>query len=119
MRDEYELTDSIQILIDYDYPVRIANVVEWDVNLTFVDDLIRCCVHQLKKLGETSLVGEGCSLAEGVELVDTVIGDNVTIPGPMPVSKLVVARLPSAGAVRPRMLWSLTVKLTVDWPGML
>ena len=31
MRDEYELTDSIQILIDYGYPVRTANVVDWDV----------------------------------------------------------------------------------------
>lgn len=90
MRDEYELTDSIQILIDYDYTVRVANVVEWDVNLTYVDDLIRCCVHQLKKLGETSLVGEGCDLAEGVELVDTVIGDNVAIPGPMRLERCVV-----------------------------
>ena len=90
MRDEYELTDSIQILIDYDYPVRIANVVEWDVNLTYVDDLIRCCVHQLKKLGKPSLVGEGCTLAEGVELIDTVLGDNVTIPGPTRLERCVV-----------------------------
>ena len=79
MRDEYELTDSIQILIDYEYPVHVAPVVRWDVNLTYVGDLIRCSVHQLAVLGKTSLVGEGCSLAEGVELVETVLGDGVTI----------------------------------------
>ena len=79
MRDEYELTDSLQILIGYEYPVHVAPVVRWDVNLTYVGDLIRCSVHQLAVLGKTSLVGEGCSLAEGVELVETVLGDGVTI----------------------------------------
>jgi dTDP-glucose pyrophosphorylase len=34
LRDEYELTDSIQILIDLDYSVRAATVVEWDMNIT-------------------------------------------------------------------------------------
>lgn len=90
MRDEYELTDSIQILIDYDYPVRVADVVEWDVNVTYVDDLIRCSTHQLKKLNKASLVGAGCSLAEGVELVDTVVGDHVTIKGPARLERCVV-----------------------------
>lgn len=79
MRDEYELTDSIQILIDYDYPVRIAEVVEWDVNLTYIGDLIRCSTHQLRKMNRESVVGEGCALAEGVKLVETVVGDHVTI----------------------------------------
>jgi dTDP-glucose pyrophosphorylase len=79
MRDEYELTDSIQILIDYGYPVRVAPVVEWDMNITYIGDLIACCVFELRKRGLNNLVGQGCSLAPGVELVDTVLGDGVTI----------------------------------------
>lgn len=79
MRDEYELTDSIQILIDYEYPVHVADVVEWDINLTFISDLIHCCAHELAKKGIESLVGEGCSIAEGTELINTVVGNGVTI----------------------------------------
>ncbi len=90
MRDEYELTDSIQILIDYELTVRSSAVVQWDMNITFIDDLIDCCTHQLKKLGQTSLVGDNCSIADGVELVDTVIGNGVTIKSPTKLERCVV-----------------------------
>ncbi len=90
MRDEYELTDSIQILIDYEYPVHVAAVVDWDINLTFVGDLIYCCSHERAKKGVTSIVGEGCSIAEGTELVNTVVGNNVTIEQPIRLEDCVV-----------------------------
>lgn len=90
MRDEYELTDSIQILIDYEYPVRIAPVVEWDVNLTFIKDLIDCCVRELHARGETSLVGENCQIAPGATLVDSIIGDGVRIDHPVRLERCVV-----------------------------
>lgn len=90
MRDEYELTDSIQILIDYEYPVHVAEVVQWDINVTFIGDLIHCCTHELQKMGETSIVGNDCSIADGVELVDTVIGNNVTIEHPIRLEQCVV-----------------------------
>ncbi len=90
MRDEYELTDSIQILIDYDYPVHIAPVVQWDMNLTYIDDLIACCVHQLHQNNQTQLVGDNCNLASGVTLTDTVLGDHVTITHPIHLERCVV-----------------------------
>jgi len=103
MRDEYELTDSIQILIDYEYPVRVAPVVEWDMNLTFIGDLIECCVHELRAQGETRLVGDGCAIAEGTELADTVLGDGVVIERPARLERCVVlpgARLESGQDLR-------------------
>jgi len=90
MRDEYELTDSIQILIDYELPVRIAAVVEWDVNITYTQDLIDCCLHQLRKLGKPSLAGDGCTVARGAELVDTVLGDRVAVRKPVRLERCVV-----------------------------
>jgi len=90
MRDEYELTDSIQILIDYEYQVRTAQVVEWDMNITYTHDLIDCCVHQLNKLGKRFLVGGDSTLVDGVELVDTVVGDCVTISRPVVLRRCVV-----------------------------
>lgn len=103
MRDEYELTDSIQILIDYEYPVRIARVVEWDMNLTYIGDLIACSVFELGKRGVRSVVGEGCRLVEGVELVDTVLGDGVEIMRPVRLERCVVldhVRLEDGGEYR-------------------
>jgi len=90
MRDEYELTDSIQILIDYEYPVRVAPVVEWDMNITFIGDLLECCVHQLHGTGRSKLVGQDCRVAEGVELIDTVLGDGVEIDAPARLERCVV-----------------------------
>lgn len=90
MRDEYELTDSIQILIDYEYPVHIAEVVNWDINVTFIGDLIHCCTHELGKLNAASVVGENCTIAEGVELVNTVVGNGVTIEHPVRLEECVV-----------------------------
>jgi dTDP-glucose pyrophosphorylase len=90
LRDEYELTDSIQILIDYEYAVRTAAIVEWDMNITFIGDLIQCSRHELAKAGKLSLVGANCSLADGVELKETVIGDRVTIPAAVTLERCVV-----------------------------
>lgn len=90
MRDEYELTDSIQILIDLECPVRVASVVEWDVNITFIGDLITCCTRQLKVLGKSHLVGEGCSIPDGVTLIDSVLGDHVVVEQPMTFERCVV-----------------------------
>ncbi len=90
MRDEYELTDSIQILVDYDYPVRVAPVVEWDMNVTYVGDLVRCSMRVLDRLGTHSLMGDRCKLAAGVELVNSVLGDDVIVAGPARLERCVV-----------------------------
>jgi dTDP-glucose pyrophosphorylase len=90
MRDEYELTDSIQILIDYDYPVKAVEAVQWDINVTFIGDLIRCCQHEMVKQNQTSIVGEDTNLHDGVELMDSVVGDGVTISGPIRLERCVV-----------------------------
>ncbi|GMV99790.1 MAG: hypothetical protein AMXMBFR84_09290 [Candidatus Hydrogenedentota bacterium] len=90
MRDEYELTDSIQILIDYEYPVHAAPVVDWDVNVTYPSDLIQCTMRQLRKLNVTHMVGADCRMADGVKLVDTVVGDRVAISKPVTLERCVV-----------------------------
>lgn len=99
MRDEYELTDSIQILIDLEYPVRSETVVRWDMNLTFIGDLVTCCVHELGRRGLRSLAGANCEIGAGVELIDTVAGDGARIPGPSRLERCVV--LPGAPPLPP------------------
>lgn len=90
LRDEYELTDAIQILIDLEYPVRISPVVQWDMNVTYIGDLIACCVRRLRAEGRTCLVGQDAQIAEGAELVDTIIGERAIVRNPIRLERCVV-----------------------------
>jgi dTDP-glucose pyrophosphorylase len=103
MRDEYELTDSIQILIDYEYSVRIAPIVEWDMNITWIRDLIACCRRELERMNRPFLVGENCAIDGNAELIETVAGDNVRITAPVRLERCVVlsgALIDSPGTLR-------------------
>jgi NDP-sugar pyrophosphorylase family protein len=90
MRDEYELTDSIQILIDLEYPVDAVPVVQFDMNVTFIRDLITCCQTEMARRGVRQVIGEGCQVHPGARLEGTVLGDNVTITEGVSLERCVV-----------------------------
>jgi NDP-sugar pyrophosphorylase family protein len=90
MRDEYELTNSIQILIDDGHPVAVAEVVARDVNLTYPADLLRCNLESLSLRGQTTLIGDGCELPLGVRIERSVIGDGVRVEHPIRIADAVV-----------------------------
>jgi len=79
MRDEYEITDSIQIFIDDGYPVFVAESVEDDINITFPEDLLVCNYLELKKRGLKNIIGEKSVLPDGCDVIDSVIGSNVQV----------------------------------------
>lgn len=109
MRDEYELTDSIQLLVDWDYGVRVADVVKWDINLTYLNDLIVCCRRQLQRMGKDAMVGARTTLADGVVLRETVVGDDVVIEAPVTLERCVVlagTRITEAGEFHDRVFFA-------------
>jgi dTDP-glucose pyrophosphorylase len=79
MRDEYELTTSIQILIDSGYALRAAEVVDWDYNITFPSDLLDCNFKVLAHAGQRNAVAESARLPDGVRLEGAVIGERVVV----------------------------------------
>jgi dTDP-glucose pyrophosphorylase len=90
MRDEYEITDSIQVMIQDGYPVRPANCVLEDVNLTVPADLLRCnLVHASRVPGE-SLLGPNHRLNEQVQIQNSIIGANVTVKHPIRIANSVI-----------------------------
>jgi dTDP-glucose pyrophosphorylase len=76
MRDEYEITDAIQIFIDDGYRVRAARVIRDDLNLSYPADLLDV---NLKLLGDRSHVGANVHLAPGCTVERSVIMDGVTV----------------------------------------
>ena len=85
LRDEYEITNSIQILIDDGYPVYPAEVVEWDMNLTLACDLLECNCQELNRRGLENLIGENVMLPAGTVVENSVIGDGVVLRHPVAV----------------------------------
>lgn len=90
MRDEYEVTDSIQILIDDGHPVYAADVISTDVNLTFPVDVLTCNLLELRRRGLERLVGEGGDIHPGARLENVVVGDRASIRHPIAISNSVI-----------------------------
>lgn len=90
MRDEYEITDSIQILINDGYVVHHHPIVERDLNLTKPDDLLAINLIELERGGLPHLVDPTVVLPEGTQIVRSVIGKGVVISHPIKISRSVI-----------------------------
>jgi glucose-1-phosphate thymidylyltransferase len=82
MRDEYEITDSIQIFVDDGHRVKAARVIEEDLNLSYPADLLKI---NLRLLGDGEYVGRGVSLPPGCTVRRSVILDGVTVEEPITI----------------------------------
>lgn len=82
MRDEYEITDSIQIFVDDGHRVKAARVIEDDLNLSYPADLLEI---NLRLLGNRVHLGEGVSLPPGCEIERSVILDGVVVEEPIAI----------------------------------
>ncbi|MBN2053657.1 NTP transferase domain-containing protein [bacterium] len=86
MRDEYEITTSIQIMIDDGYRVQPAEVVSWDMNVTVPCDLLTCNRKQLEVLGAANCIAGDAVLNEGVVTSGSVIGGEAIIAHPIQIT---------------------------------
>lgn len=88
LRNEYELTDAIQTLIDSRAEVRVADVIDWDLNITFPADLLACNQHLQRQFPPTQCCAS--ALPEGSQAVDCIIGHGVKATGPVDLARCVV-----------------------------
>jgi dTDP-glucose pyrophosphorylase len=79
LRNEYELTDSIQLFIDSGYNVYYSNVIKDDLNITFLKDLYDINMAWLKNHSKNVALGENVDIAENVELNDVVVGNDAKL----------------------------------------
>ncbi len=85
MRNEYEITDSIQLLIDDGHRVKSCSCVAEDTNVTFPADLLSVNLSMLRETEQENfivspqLVADSASLSEVVAGQDVQIGDHCRI----------------------------------------
>ena len=113
MRNEYEITDSIQIFLDDGYKVEAAEVVKADMNVSYPADLLELNLLLLGKSGKAEFragdvkVGKGSSLERCVAMAGAEIADGCQLqecllfPG---------ARVP-AGRVRRRTIFTADAEI--------
>jgi len=90
MRDEYEITDTIQIIIDDGYPVMTADVVKWDMNVTYPADVLKCNLVELKRRGKDTIIGKAAKIHPKAVIHGSVIGDNVVVEHPIKITNAVI-----------------------------
>ncbi|MCC6670080.1 MAG: NTP transferase domain-containing protein [Planctomycetes bacterium] len=90
LRDEYEITDSIQIFIDDGYRVDSADVIRADLNLSFPRDLLELNLYLLDKSGQRNQLGEGVRVHEGASLDRCVLMDGVVVETPVQLRNVLV-----------------------------
>lgn len=90
MRDEYEITDSIQILINDGHVVHHSPVVKDDMNLTFPHDLLRANLMELQRQQLTELVADNTTLPAGTAVHNCVVGENVSFSHPINLTNSLV-----------------------------
>lgn len=79
LRNEYEITDSIQTLIDLDGRVYSEEWKNWDFNLSFPKDLLDCNLKMLKENKLDYLIGHEAEISRGSRIVASVVGDRSQI----------------------------------------
>ena len=79
LRNEYEITDSIQIFLDDGYPVAAAEVVKADMNVSYPKDLLDLNLLLLQRDGLTEWVEDGVDRASDATLTHSVVMQGSTI----------------------------------------
>jgi len=88
MRDEYEITDAIQVLINDGHTVRTVDAVSDDLNMTFPDDLLKInlCFVQPVEPKVVNLVAENVLIHPDARIIRSIIGNGVQINEPITIS---------------------------------
>jgi dTDP-glucose pyrophosphorylase len=96
IRNEYEITDALQIFIDLadedGRAVHAAEVVRWDVNVTYPADLLACNLRLLRESQIDRLVGATAWISDHAQLHGSIVGDHAVVDadGPARLEKCLV-----------------------------
>lgn len=103
MRDEYEITTAIQLVADYGYKVYAADVIDWDMNITFTQDLLRCNLKQLARMKRKKLIDRTAKVKSPELVKNSVIGPLAVITQPIAiVNSIIFPRVKISGRTKIR-----------------
>jgi dTDP-glucose pyrophosphorylase len=90
LRDEYELTVSLELFMQSRNRLFAEEIIEWDNNITRPEDLLQCNLEWLARRGMTNLVSTRALVDRQVALDETVIGDRAAVRDGAKLRRVVV-----------------------------
>lgn len=104
LRNEVEITDAVQHLIDMGRPVWPAQVVRWDVNITYPGDMLSCNLRLLRERNLDNLIDKDATVGPLSHFSSSIVGPWAVVDVPATLQECLVlpgARVEGvAGAVR-------------------
>jgi dTDP-glucose pyrophosphorylase len=97
LKNEYEITDAIQIYIDRGHRVTTATLTHPDFNLTEPADLLALNLHALRESGLDRYVSESAEVAAEARLAETVVMARASVAAGADLTRCLVM----AGAAAP------------------
>jgi dTDP-glucose pyrophosphorylase len=113
MRNEYEITDSIQIFLDDGYKVEAAEVVKADMNVSYPADLLELNLLLLAQSGKGEWTAGDVKVARGSKLVRSVAMAGAEVGEGCDLTECLLfpgARVP-AGRVRRRSIFTADAEI--------
>lgn len=83
MRDEYEITDSIQIFIDDGYRVEAADIIRRDLNVSYPKDLLDLNLYLLGESGESNFRGDDVVVHAEADVQNCILMNGAQINSPI------------------------------------
>jgi glucose-1-phosphate thymidylyltransferase len=108
MRNEYEITDAIQIFLDDGYRVVAAEVVVDDVNVSYPADLLDLNLELLRQRRQPNWFADGVAVPPGSRLEHTVVMADAEVGADVTLTECLLfpgAKVP-AGRVRRRTIFT-------------
>jgi dTDP-glucose pyrophosphorylase len=90
LRNEYELTDAIQVLVDQGAIVRHAPLIQTDINLTSPADLLTANLAELRRQDLLRLIGQRAQLHPAARITSSVLGPGVIVEQPIHIERSVI-----------------------------
>lgn len=90
LRNEYELTVALELMLRGGQPIFAEEVIEWDNNVTRPEDLLQCNLDWLDRHGKSRLVAADADIDSGARVERTVVGAGAAIRGESLLREVVV-----------------------------
>jgi dTDP-glucose pyrophosphorylase len=103
LRDEYELTVSLDCHLDAGHALYAEAIIARDANLTRPEDVLACNLDWLARVGRTSLVDDEAHVDAGLRLEHALVGRGARVEGATSLEQVVVfpgAHVRDNGALR-------------------
>ncbi|MFA6449428.1 MAG: sugar phosphate nucleotidyltransferase [bacterium] len=107
LRNEYELTDAIQTLIDSGALALVASPGKWDMNINTPEDLLLCNLLLADTAGK-SIISASAQIHPGAVISRSVIGPGASILNPIQIRNSLVAEnvcLDSSGPIENTLIF--------------